>query len=66
MPGSGYGLGTAVDFQLGVEALQMAPHRAWGNDEPIGDLRSREARREQPQHLQLTLAERLDQPLPVR
>ena len=51
----------ALGLQLAVDALEVIPHRADRNRQFVRDLSGRQARRKQLSHLQLALAETLDQ-----
>ena len=63
--GPGHRRSTVVHAELGVDALGVTPHRAQRHHELTGDLRSGQIGCKQPQHVKLTVAQRLDERLLV-
>src|SRR5680860_834017 len=55
--GPGDGLGPAVDFELAVDAAAVPLYRVKGAEQTLADLAVRKSRSDQPQHLQLAVAE---------
>ena len=54
---------TVVHAELGVDLLRVASHGVQGHHELAGDVRTVQVGSEQPEHVKLTFAERLDQDL---
>ena len=50
-----------MDFELGVDALGVSPHRVQRHHELIGDFRSVEVRCEQSKHVELAFTQRFHQ-----
>ena len=56
----------AVDAELGVDVLRVGAHGVERDEEPACDVRPVEVGGEQPEHLQLARAQRLDEPSRLR
>ncbi len=57
LPGPSEGLGPAMDAQLAMDVLDVLLGRCYRDHEPIGDLAVREPIADEPQHLELALAQ---------
>ena len=55
------GIRPSVDAQFAVDVLDVESNRVCGDTEFLSDLSARQVRGQKPQHLQLALAERLDE-----